>query len=91
MSVLFECPMAGNSAGAATVGEYMKTLLATVWREGECFSGKRPFGDSSWQFEVYEALVKAGIIEGTLDDEGYLDDCDTEEADCLIQEAIGWL
>lgn len=53
-------------AEEVTIREYLKRLLEELWREEEGFSGKRPFGNSCWQFEVNHALVKAGVIEGTV-------------------------
>jgi hypothetical protein len=35
-----------------SVGEYMTKLLAVLLKEGEAFSGKRPFGNSGWQFDL---------------------------------------
>lgn len=80
-------PMGENDAGAATVRDYLKALLSTLWDDGEGFSGKRPFGNSGWESELYAALVSAGAVEGTVDD-GYLEDCDTGAARALIREAI---
>jgi hypothetical protein len=57
-----------------TVREYLRTLLTTLWEEEEGFSGKRPFGNSGWKYELYRPLIAAGLIEGgTLDSEGYVD------------------
>lgn len=36
-----------NDAQASSVRGYLKTLLKTLWEEGEGFSGKRPLGNSS--------------------------------------------
>lgn len=51
-----------------TVREYLQALLTTVWEEKESFSGKRPFGNSGWEHEVFTPLVKAGFISGTFDE-----------------------
>ena len=40
-----------------TVREYFKTLLLTLWDEKEGFSGKRPWGNSGWEYEVHIALL----------------------------------
>jgi hypothetical protein len=80
-----------NDADADTIRDYLVELLSTVWREEEGFSGKRAFGNSGWQHEVYHGLAKAGLIEGEFDDEGYLDDCDYRAADALVQRAIAAL
>lgn len=61
-------PMQPNDAQAATVGQYLVRLAMVMWDEGEDVSGKRPFGNSSWEGEVIEALIRAGLIEGDLDD-----------------------
>jgi len=81
-------PMEGNDADASTIREYLVALLATLWAEGEGFSGKRPFGNSGWHWDLYEALVKAGQLPGTFDDDGYLEDVDKTKADELIRRAI---
>lgn len=86
---ILDLPMQENDAGAATVRDYLRKLLSTLWREEESFSGKRPFGNSGWQHEVYAALVKGGAVKGRFDPDGYLEDVDQEAADKLIQDAIG--
>jgi hypothetical protein len=54
-----------------TVRDYLRTLLMTVWDEQESFSGKRPFGNSGWEFEVMMPLAKAGFIDlGPLSEDG---------------------
>ncbi len=50
-----------NDASASSVREYLKALLARVWEEEESFNGKRPFGNSGWQYEVCEPVVAAGL------------------------------
>lgn len=85
---VLDCQMDQNDAGAANVREYLTELLRRVWVEGEGFSGKRPFGNSSWEFEVYTALVKAGLIEGKFDEDGYVEEMDTSEGDKLVLAAI---
>jgi len=87
MSTL-DIPMQINDAKASTIKDYLKALLWALYNEGEGFSGKRPFGNSSWEFELYIALVKAGAVAGSLTEDGYLDEVDTREADKLIFEAI---
>lgn len=89
MDEVLDCPMAGhNDANADTVREYLTALLRTLWTEEEGFSAKRPFGNSSWQYDVYIPLVKAGLISGKLDEDGYVEECDDKAADKLILAAI---
>lgn len=85
---VLDLPMRDNDAHASTIRGYLVALLAVVWEDGECFSGKRPFGYSCWEWELYRALVDAGAIAGTFDDWGGLDDCDRPAADKLIAAAI---
>lgn len=86
---LLDTPMQPNDAGAETIREYFTFLLERVWLEGEGFSGKRPFGNSGWEDEVYLALGKANIIDVELDEDGYLEDVKNEtEASRLVQWAI---
>lgn len=77
-----------NDAGAATIRDYLVALLATLWTEGEGFSGKRPFGNSNWQNDLYRALVTARYIAGTLDEDGYLEEADDEAGDQLVADAL---
>lgn len=81
----------GNDAGATTIRDYLIRLLTEVWRENECFSGKRPFGNSGWDYDLYGPLVEAGLIRGRLDEDGYLEDVDDEAGDRLILAAIAEL
>lgn len=80
-----------NNAGAQTVREYIAALAAEVWRWTECFSGKRPFGDSGWTDDLYAPLVKAGLIDGSFDEDGGLDDVDTVAGQAMIRDAIAHL
>jgi len=49
----------------STIREYLKELVALVITEEEGFSGKKPWGNSDWQYSLGAALVRAGAIEGT--------------------------
>lgn len=88
ISAVWLAPMPANDAEADTVREYLCKLLGTLWRDGEGFSGKRPFGNSGWQWDVYVALVRAGLVEGKIDSDGYLEECDEAAADEMIESAI---
>jgi hypothetical protein len=81
-------PMQDNDAGALTIREYFFQLLNTLWEEGEGFSGKRPFGNSCWEHEIYQALVVGKHIKGALDEDGYLEDYDRDAANKLVTKMI---
>jgi hypothetical protein len=77
-----------DDLGYITVRLYFKELLKALWEEGEGFSGKRPLGNSGWEYDLYKPLVKAGIVDGSFDEEGYIDEVDTAAADKIVLEAI---
>jgi hypothetical protein len=82
------CPMGDNAADAATVGQYLITLLSDLWELGEGFNSKRPFGMSCWDFDIYEALIAADFVEGELDEDGYIKTVDSQAAKELVADAI---
>lgn len=91
MKKILDLEMQENDANAKTVRDYLKSLLATLWQEDEGFSGKRPFGNSGWKYDLYIPLVKAGIVAGKLDADGNVEECATAEADELIGKCIAAL
>lgn len=76
---------AGNDL---TIRDYLQTLLTTLWEEKEGFSGKRPFGNSGWDYDLYTPLIKSGFISGSLDACGYIQEFDRSEADEYIAKLI---
>lgn len=84
-------PMGENDAAAATIGQYIIILGAKVFEDQDDFSGKRPFGNSSWVFEVYEALIRCGVLAGEFDSDGYIQKCDPREADIIISQLFDYL
>lgn len=78
-----------NDCGeVCTLREYLRSLLLALWTEKEGFSGKRPLGNSGWEFDIYASLVKAGAISGSFDEHGSLDDVDTDTGHDIVVEAI---
>lgn len=70
-----------------TIREYLQSLLTTLWEEKESFSGKRPFGNSGWENELYTPLVEAGLVEGKMFD-GCPEDINYAQADVYINKLI---
>lgn len=60
---MFRCDL-----GRVSFRTYFKKLLTKVIVEEEAFSGKRPFGNSGWFYELAAGLVKHKLIPGTQDD-----------------------
>lgn len=85
---VLSAPMPENDAKADTIRDYLVALLERLWSEGEGFSGKRPFGNSSWEYDLYRALVTANLISGSIDEYGDLGDFSKQDADQLIFSAI---
>jgi hypothetical protein len=80
-----------NDSGERTVRGYLLRLLRDVWTEGEGFDGKRPFGNSSWDYDIKVPMLKAGLVSGRLDSDGYVEQLDDAAADALILAAIAAL
>jgi hypothetical protein len=85
---ILDTPMQDNDAGAATIRRYLVALLVALWHEGEGFSGKRPFGNSGWEWDLLAALAKAGHVSGKFDEDGYLEEVDQVAGERMIAEAI---
>lgn len=85
---ILNTPMGENDADAATIRDYLVKLLAVVWDEQEGFSGKRPFGNSGWEYEPLGALLDAGHIDGVRDEYGDIDELDETKGNSLIAAAI---
>ena len=71
-----------------TIREYLKKLLETLWKEGDGFSGKRPFGNGGWQYDIYRSLIGCGAISGELDEDGCIEEFDEKAAEKLVLELI---
>lgn len=73
-----------NEAGAGTVREFLVALLAELWRDPP----KRMWGESGWDSPLEEALIKAGLVEGVLDEDGYVASSDGGAYGSLVTDAI---
>lgn len=76
-----------------TLKEYFKKMLLTLWREKECFDGKRPFGNSDWDAELLVILGRNQIIDLGFGkdrdpDDWYLPSSVHERGNELIKEFI---
>lgn len=86
---ILEIEMGENDADAKTVRDYLKKLLSAIWEQGESFSGKRPFGNSGWEYDLCKPLVRHGAVKGRIDpEEGDLMEIDTKAANAAIFAAI---
>ena len=91
IQAVLDLKMDDGPCGYCSVREYLKSLLWELWQEGEGFSGKRPFGDSAWEYDLYQVLVQNNIVMGSLDENGYISmdkDFDKATAHKIIGECI---
>lgn len=51
-----------------TFRQYFHDLLETLYEEDEGFSGKRPFGNSGWDYSLRLGLVNIGAVVGDYED-----------------------
>jgi hypothetical protein len=71
-----------------TIRQFFFELMKTFWIEQEEFSGKRPFGNSDWDTDLITCLVKNELIDGELDEDGYLEDYDNDEVEKFVISKI---
>lgn len=71
-----------------SIHDYLIELLKALWEEQDEFSGKRPFGNSGWDYDLIGCLIANNIIEGKLDEYGYVIEGDTKKGYALIKEYI---
>ena len=67
---------------------HLQELLLKLWQEGEGFSGKRPFGNSGWEYDLLYPLVAMGEIPGKLDDDGCLESINGEAGYEMVESLI---
>ena len=85
---ILDLEMESYELGSMTIRDYLKALLKRLWRDGDNFSSKRPFGNSDWCDDLYAALVRHSVIEGNFDEEGYLANFNKEAGHRTITKAI---
>ena len=71
-----------------TVRDYLHKLLWDLWAKGEGFNSKRPFGNSGWEYDLYQPLVANGFVGGSLDEDGRVNDVEVDNANGLVFEMI---
>ena len=78
-----------SDAGAdITIRDYLSKLLLKLWKDKEGFSGKRPWGNSGWDYDLYTALIKGKYITGQLDEYGYIEIFSASEANKYVEQLI---
>lgn len=81
-------PIDSDDEYIGTIRDYLFSLLSTLWNEKEGFSGKRPFGNGGWDYDLYVPLINAGVIVGSIDEDGYVDNIDEDAAEDYVHDLI---
>lgn len=77
LDIKFKCQ---DFCHKVTLKQYLKRQLLALWTEVEQFSGKRPFGNSGWDWDIYAVLIRHDVIPGKLDSDGFIEEFDHKEA-----------
>jgi hypothetical protein len=78
----------GDLNKTVTIRDFFYELLKKLWIEREGFSGKRPFGNSSWDEDLIKCLIQNNLIVGEIDEDGYLNKYDSNEVEKIVLEKI---
>lgn len=73
-----------------TVAEFLRRVLSDFWEDPE-FDANRPYGASGWRYDVRAALIRAGVVEGSFDADGYVEQYDELAVDDVIKDLIDTL
>ena len=71
-----------------SIRQHLHELMSTLWEEGEGFSGKKPFGNSGWEYDLYKPLVIHGIVKGDVDEYGDIENFSHKECHRIIDSLI---
>jgi hypothetical protein len=55
--------VANSDLGERPIREYFKAYLKELLIKGEGFSGKRPLGNSGWDYDLTQAVQDAGLAD----------------------------
>lgn len=85
---ILKVPMGEHADAGPTVGDHLRTTLKALIREGEGFSGKRPLGNSDWDYQLARALIQHKVILGTLDEFGDLEEFEWADFNKAMDKAV---
>ena len=77
--------------GKCSIRKYLVNLGRRVLEDGDGFTGNHPFGNIGRDLDVMAALVSGGFIKGSLDIDGFLEDCDESAGRKLIGQCFDYL
>lgn len=86
---ILDLPVKRHDLGATlSMRGFFERLFIKLWEEAEGFNSKRPYGNSGWKYDVYATLIKHGVIEGELDEDGCVKQLDEEMASNYVVNEI---
>jgi len=86
---ILELPVMRHDLGdTLSMREYFERLFLKLWEENEGFNAKRPWGNSGWEYDVYVTLIKNKVIDGELDEDGYINKIDAVKANKFVADEI---
>jgi hypothetical protein len=85
LNVRFYCDAADDEI---SIRDYLFMLLDKLWDTKESFSGRRPFGNSDWEYDLFSPLVHGGFISGDIDEYGDVSYLDYQEAYLFVSKLI---
>ena len=71
-----------------TIKAFFIRLLSDFWQQKEGFSSKRPYGNSYWERDVLACLVENKAFPATFDEDGNIDEYDSEAFDAFVLKEI---
>lgn len=71
-----------------TIRSFFYLLMEKLWLEQDCFDGKRPFGNSSWDGDLIKCLIENKLVKGSFDKYGYIDEYDLKEVNKFVIDKI---
>jgi hypothetical protein len=77
--------LGANQAEAKTVRQYLAAVLASFWAGTDLIP---PMGNALWRDDVYAGLVTAGLVDGSVNADGYVESFDRETAQGLVALAF---
>lgn len=63
LAAALEFEVAAGEGKTVPLREFFVLILGQLWEEADEFSGKRPFGNSGWYFEIIWGLIDDGVAE----------------------------
>jgi len=94
LDVPIKADLGSNFQNTTTLREVFKAFLRALISEGESFSGKRPLGNSDWDYVLAGALIESGLLKGVSKADSWGDneyDFDWAEWTNVINNAINEL